>query len=148
MLLAQEPSVLQLGGCVLILLGLVSVAVAARAATYGVNVAKPLAGADETSGVHARTRSTLADALRVRYARRRPLTDERRRECQAPSAPRVNASRSCRRFGRPSQNSIASGTSRKPPQCGGRGTVVRVRGVELGQPRLEPLAVRDRLALP
>src|SRR5690606_40632777 len=44
------------------------------------------------------------------------------RSTTQPSPARRNRSRSCRRFGRPCQNSTVSGTTRNPPQCGGAGT--------------------------
>ena len=49
-------------------------------------------------------------------SRRQPLDPPRLRQRAG------NSSRSCSRFGRPCQNSIASGRSRRPPQNGGRGT--------------------------
>ena len=98
----------------------------ARSVTEKPLIAYPNAGPHLRRGVEDVERRRADVGLRRRADRRRLLRrrayGDRRRECQAPSEPRVNASRSCSRFGRPSQNSIASGTSRKPPQCGGRGT--------------------------
>ena len=47
----------------------------------------------------------------------------RRSRSHAPSNSRRKQSRSWSRLGRPCQNSIRSGTSRNPPQFGGRGIV-------------------------
>ena len=58
--------------------------------------------------------------------------------------------RSCRREARPCQNSIASGTRRYPPQCGGQGTgrlASAKRASACGESGLQRRAPRDRLAL-
>ena len=95
----------------------------------------------------------IGDAERDQDAERRDaagaarigaLTAASRRESCQPDGPpcsRDQTSRSCSRDARPCQNSKRSGTTRKPPQFGGRGT--SRREARLGRGELAPRATRD-----
>ena len=92
-----------------------------------------------TSAVGRRRRALVGGCCGVRPLRAKP------RATHAPSSPRRNCSRSCRRFGRPSQNSIAVGPQPvAAPVRRARDRRPGTRASSSRQARLEPLAVRDR----